>query len=58
MKSTSLKAYIYLKVFLYFFDNLFQYLAEAVVRIFSPDDNAYPEVGVQPYEGDYYSKWE
>lgn len=58
MKSITLKALVYLKVFRYFFDGLFQYFAEPVNRIFGPDDNSYPEVGVQPYEGDCYSKWE
>lgn len=58
MKSITLKALVYLKVFRYFFDGLFQYFAEPVRRIFGPDDNSYPEVGVQPYQGDYYSKWE
>lgn len=59
MKSISLKVYIYLKVLLYFFDGLFQYLAEPVSRIFSPDQDVHPPViGVQPYGGDYYSKWE
>lgn len=52
MKSTTLK------VFVYFFDGLLQYFAEPVRRIFGPDDNSYPEIGTQPYEGDYYSKWE
>lgn len=58
MKSVTLKAYIYLKIFVYFFESLFLYLAEPVRRIFGPDDNSYPEIGVQPYGGDYYSKWE
>lgn len=57
MKSITLKAYVYSEVFLYFFETLFQYFAEAGMRVFSPDDNSYPEVGIQPYDGDYYSKW-
>ena len=57
MKSITLKAYIYFKGFRYFFDGVFQYFAEPVRRIFGPDDNSYPEIGVQPYSGDYYSKW-
>lgn len=32
-----------------------RYFSEAVARIFGPDDDAYPEIGVQPYEGDPYS---
>lgn len=36
----------------------FDYLFGAMARIFGPDDDAYPAVGVQPYEGDpYYSNW-
>jgi len=58
MKSVLLKVSIYLKVLIYFFDGLLQYLTEPVRRIFGPDDNSYPEIGVQPYGGDYYSKWE
>ena len=27
------------------------YVSEAAARIFSPSDNAYPMVGVQPFEG-------
>ena len=27
----------------------------AAARIFGPNDDAYPSVGVQPYEGDVYS---
>lgn len=57
MKSTILKASIQFKVFRYFLHGLFQYLAEPILRIFSPNDDLYPAIGVQPYEGDYYSKW-
>ncbi|HEY9662189.1 MAG TPA: hypothetical protein V6C65_27355 [Allocoleopsis sp.] len=58
MKSITLKARIYLKVFLYFFEVLFLYFAEPVRRIFGPDDNSLPpEIGVQPYGGESYSKW-
>ncbi len=36
----------------------FHYIFGAAVRIFSPSDDAYPAVGLQPYEGDpYYSGW-
>lgn len=58
MKSITLKVAVYLKVLVYFFDSLLQYFAEPVRRIFGPDDNSYPAVGVQPYEGDSYSRWE
>lgn len=58
MQSITLKVLIYLKVLLYFFDSLFQYFAEPITRIFGPDDNSYPATGVQPYQGDSYSKWE
>ncbi|MEL7507041.1 MAG: hypothetical protein AAFX51_07355 [Cyanobacteria bacterium J06636_28] len=33
----------------------FNYIFEAAVRIFSPSDDAYPSIGMQPYEGDVYS---
>lgn len=38
------------------FDGIFQYLAEPVGRIFGPDDDFYPAVGIQPYEGEPYSR--
>ncbi|MBD2039160.1 hypothetical protein [Microcoleus sp. FACHB-672] len=36
-----------------------QYIFAAVARIFSPSDDAYPMVGVQPFDGDPYegSQW-
>jgi hypothetical protein len=34
-----------------------QFLAEAVTRLFSPNDDQYPAVGVQPFDGDAYSEW-
>ncbi|MEL6469270.1 MAG: nicotinate phosphoribosyltransferase [Cyanobacteria bacterium J06623_4] len=37
-------------------NSVFNYLAEAVYRIFSPHDDAYPATGVQPYSGYVYSK--
>lgn len=58
MKSIILKISIQLKVMRYFLHGLFQYLAEPMLRIFSPSDDSYPAIGVQPYGGDYYSKWE
>ncbi|MBV9387194.1 MAG: hypothetical protein JOZ78_12285 [Chroococcidiopsidaceae cyanobacterium CP_BM_ER_R8_30] len=35
------------------FDGIVQYLSEAVTRIFSPRDDAYPAIGVQPFDGDF-----
>lgn len=32
------------------------YISEAVARIFSPSDDAYPIIGVQPFSGDPYKK--
>jgi hypothetical protein len=34
-----------------------QYLVEASTRLFSPTDDQYPNVGVQPFDGDAYSRW-
>jgi hypothetical protein len=31
-----------------------QYITEAFVRIFSPNDDEYPAIGVQPFEGEVY----
>lgn len=31
-----------------------QYLAEAFARIFGPTDDEYPEIGIQPFEGEPY----
>lgn len=44
-------------VFAYFFDGVVQYFTEPVARIFGPDDNSYPEIGLQPYEDEPYSQW-
>lgn len=33
---------------------IIQYFAEGVVRIFRPSDDEYPEIGVQPFEGDFF----
>ncbi|BFM39672.1 hypothetical protein [Synechocystis sp. LKSZ1] len=35
--------------------NLVQYFTEAFARIFGPSTDEYPEVGVQPFEGDPYA---
>ncbi|MGF1541547.1 MAG: hypothetical protein ACFCU5_14035 [Pleurocapsa sp.] len=34
--------------------NLVQYITEAFVRIFTPADDQYPAIGVQPFEGTIY----
>ncbi|WP_413166536.1 isochorismate synthase [Capilliphycus salinus ALCB114379] len=36
------------------------YVSEAAGRIFSPSDNTYPVIGVQPFDGIPYhgSEWE
>ena len=34
------------------FGGIIQYFSEGIVRIFGPNDDAYPEVGIQPFEGD------
>lgn len=34
------------------FNSITQYISEAVVRIFSPSDDAYPNIGVQPFSGE------
>lgn len=31
-----------------------QYISEAVLRIFGPNDDAYPMIGVQPFTGELY----
>ncbi len=33
-------------------DSIMQYVSEAVTRIFSPSDDAYPVIGVQPFAGE------
>ena len=40
-------------------NNVFQYLAEGLVRTFSPSDDQYPVIGVQPFGGDIcnYFDW-
>jgi hypothetical protein len=34
--------------------NFMQYITEAFARIFGPNDDEYPKVGVQPFEGEPY----
>lgn len=36
--------------------NMAQFISEAVVRIFGPNDDAYPNSGVQPFTGEIYKK--
>lgn len=37
--------------------NVVRYISEGASRLFSPSDDEYPKTGVQPFEGDAYSKW-
>ncbi len=34
--------------------NIAQYISEAVMRIFAPNDDAYPNSGVQPFTGEIF----
>jgi len=36
--------------------NVVQYISEAFMRIFGPNDDAYPAIGVQPFTGDPYEE--
>jgi len=36
--------------------NILQYLSEGVARIFSPTDDEYPFIGVQPFAGEPYKQ--
>jgi len=36
--------------------NITQYISEAAMRIFGPNDDAYPNIGVQPFKGEPYDK--
>ena len=38
--------------------NIFQYLADGVAKLFQPTNDDYPEIGVQPFEGESYDKHE
>lgn len=33
-------------------ESVLQYISEAATRIFGPNDDAYPVIGVQPFTGD------
>lgn len=37
-------------------DSLTLYFSEAVRQIFSPNDDAYPSVGFQPFDGDPFKE--
>jgi hypothetical protein len=39
------------------FQEMVQYISEAAVSLFKPSNDQYPAVGVQPFEGEPYSKW-
>ena len=38
--------------------NIVQYLANGVSQLFKPSDDDYPEIGVQPFEGESYDEKE
>lgn len=42
---------------LQWFNNSLTYISEAVARIFGPDQDSYPLIGVQPFDGDPYRGW-
>ena len=35
-------------------EQILSYIAEAIVEIFSPNDDTYPATGVQPFDGDSF----
>jgi hypothetical protein len=35
-----------------------QYISEAAMRIFAPNDDAYPVIGIQPFTGEPYKEKE
>ena len=35
-------------------DSVVQYIIEAMTRIFGPNDDAYPTIGIQPFAGEPY----
>ncbi|MGL5804251.1 MAG: hypothetical protein ACRC2R_04880 [Xenococcaceae cyanobacterium] len=37
-----------------FLDYFTRYITEGFVRIFGPNDDEYPIIGVQPFEGEIY----
>lgn len=38
------------------FDNIGQFISEAVARIFGPNEDSYPATGVQPFAGEPYRR--
>ncbi len=36
------------------FEDVVQYFSDAFARIFGPDDEPVPSIGVQPFEGDLH----
>jgi hypothetical protein len=38
------------------FDDVIQFVSGAMSRIFGPTDDAYPNTGVQPFEGEPFDK--
>lgn len=34
-----------------------RFLSEGAAEIFSPNHDQYPNIGVQPFDGDPYSEW-
>lgn len=38
------------------FEGVVRYLSGAIARIFGPTDDAYPAVGIQPFEGEPYDR--
>lgn len=37
-------------------DSITSYISEAVTRLFSPNDDAYPAIGVQPFAGEPFNQ--
>ncbi len=45
-----------MKAFSNMLTELAQYISEAAMRIFAPNDDAYPLIGVQPFSGEPYKR--
>jgi hypothetical protein len=39
-----------------FVQNIVQYLTEGFARLFGPNEDEYPKIGVQPFEGEPYQE--
>lgn len=37
-------------------NSIVQYISEAVTRIFGPNDDAYPVIGIQPFAGEPFKQ--